>query len=76
MTSVSLLGNLFLIYSNVKLQESKYDLENSCKETCDITSKDLQVLWTYKNPIIQLVYTHIQESHIHMAKDDNSKELR
>lgn len=75
MTSVSL-SKLVLIYSIVMLQQSKYDLENSCKETCELTSKALQVLQTYKNLIIQLVYPHIQESHIHMAKDDNSKELR
>ena len=75
MTSVSL-SKLVLIYSIVMLQQSKYDLENSCKETCELTSKALQVLQTYKNLIIQLVYPHIQKSHIHMAKDDNSKELR
>ena len=36
-------------------RKSKFSFENSHKETYELTSKDLQVLWTYKNLITQLV---------------------
>lgn len=75
-TSVSLLGKLVLIYSTVMLQESKFSFQNSCKETYELTSKDLQGHWIYKNLTSQLVCPHIQESQIHMAEDGDSQELR
>lgn len=58
------------------LQESKYNFENSCKETCELTSKDLQVLWTYKNLVIQLVCPYIQESDIHMAEGNQQERVK
>lgn len=75
-TSVSLLGKLVLIYSTVMLQESKFSFQNSCKETYELTSKDLQGHWTYKNLTSQLVCPHTQESPIHMAEDGDGQELR
>lgn len=54
-TSVCLLGKLVLIYSTVMLQESRFSFQNSCKETYELPSKDLQGQKIYK--VIGLIKT-------------------
>lgn len=41
-----------------------------------LISKDSQVICTYKNLIPQVSVLTCTKSHMHMAKDDESKKLR